>query len=235
LHKGINEACNKCGTYVIGGDTNTGRNLIISATAIGIIKNKNFNTRIGCEPGDILYTTGKLGVGNAYALSQLTEMERKVKYKPVARLKAGYAVRGIASSCIDTSDGAIASLDQLMRLNNVGIKLDADWDLILDDEAKSILNESGLPLWFLLAGHHGEFELIFSVPPKNESLLKKISSEHSLHFLRIGEIQNKKGFYLNINNKLVQLPTDKIRNIASSENFNLNFYLNSLLEIDRSL
>jgi thiamine-monophosphate kinase len=235
LHKGINGACRECGTYVIGGDTNSGKQLIISATAIGIIKNKKFNTRIGCKPGDVIYTTGKLGIGNAYALTQLTKTESRIKYKPVARLKAGKAIRGIASCCIDTSDGAIAALDQIMRLNGVGIKLDPDLSLKLDNNSKSIIYEFGLPLWFLLAGQHGEFELIFSVPPEKESILEKISFQQSLHFLRLGEIQSKKGFFLNINNKLVQLPTDKIRNIASHKNFNLNFYLKSLLEIDNSL
>jgi len=235
LHEGINDACKECGTYVIGGDTNFGKQLIISATAIGITKNRMFNTRIGCKPGDVLYTTGKLGIGNAYALTQLAESECQIEYKPVAKLKAGIAIWGIASCCIDTSDGAIAAFDQLMRLNNVGIKMDPDWAAKLDTNSKSIIYEFGLPKWLLLAGQHGEFELIFSVPSEKESILKKISSQLSLHFLRIGEIQNKKGFFLNINDHQVELPTEKIRNIASQKNFNLNTYLKPLLEIDNSL
>ena len=111
-----------------------------------------FNTRIGCKPGDVLYTTGKLGIGNAYALTQLAETECQIEYKPVAKLKAGIAIWGIASCCIDTSDGAIAAMDQLMRLNNVGIKMDTDWSGKLDTNSKSIMYESGMPLWFLLAG-----------------------------------------------------------------------------------
>lgn len=235
LHDGINDACKECSSYVIGGDTNFGEQLIISATAIGITKNKKFNTRIGCKPGDVLYATGKLGIGNAFALTQLAETEFQIEYKPVAKLKAGKAIWGIASCCIDTSDGAIASLDQIMRLNDVGIKLDNDWNSKLDIKSKSIMNESELPLWFLLAGQHGEFELIFTVPAEKESILKNISSQLSLHFLRIGEIQSKEGFYLNINDKPVSLPTDRIRNIASRKNFNLNSYLKSLLEIDSLL
>ena len=235
LHEGINDACEECSTYVIGGDTNFGKHLIISATAIGITKNKMFNTRVGCKPGDVLYTTGKLGIGNAYALTQLAESECQIEYKPVAKLKAGIAIWGIASCCIDTSDGAIAALDQIMRLNNVGIKMDPDWTGKLDTNSKSIIYEFELPKWFLLAGQHGEFELIFSVPAEKESILKKISSQLSLHFLRIGEVQNNKGFFLNINDHQVELPTEKIRNIASRRNFNLNSYLKSLLEIDNSL
>ncbi|MCH8034549.1 MAG: hypothetical protein IH950_12445 [Bacteroidetes bacterium] len=235
LHEGINDACKVCGTYVIGGDTNFGKQLVISATAIGITKNKMFNTRIGCKPGDFLYSTGKLGIGNAYALTQLAGTECQIEYKPVAKLKAGKAIWRIASCCIDTSDGAIAAMDQLMRLNNVGIKMDLDWTTKLDTRSKSIMYESDIPLWFLLAGQHGEFELIFSVPSNKESILKKISSQYSLHFLRIGEVQNKKGFFLNINDHQVELPTERIRNIASLKNFNFNSYLKSLLEIDRSL
>jgi thiamine-monophosphate kinase len=235
MHNGISDACKECSSYVIGGDTNFGKQLMISATAIGITKNKMFNTRTGCKPGDVLYTTGKLGIGNAYALTQLAETECQIEYKPVAKLKAGKSIWGIASSCIDTSDGAIAALDQIMRLNDVGIKMDSDWIGKLDNNSKSIIYESGLPLWFLLAGQHGEFELIFTVPAEKESILENISSQHSLHFLRIGEIQSKEGFYLNINDKLVQLPTERIRNIASRKNFNLNSYLKSLLEIDSSL
>lgn len=235
MHNGISDACKECSSYVIGGDTNFGKQLMISATAIGITKNKMFNTRTGCKPGDVLYTTGKLGIGNAYALTQLAETECQIEYKPVAKLKAGKSIWGIASSCIDTSDGAIAALDQIMRLNDVGIKMDPDWIGKLDNNSKSIIYESGLPLWFLLAGQHGEFELIFTVPAEKESILENISSQHSLHFLRIGEIQSKEGFYLNINDKLVQLPTERIRNIASRKNFNLNSYLKSLLEIDSSL
>jgi thiamine-monophosphate kinase len=194
-----------------------------------------FNTRIGCKPGDVLYTTGKLGIGNAYALTQLAETECQIEYRPVAKLKAGKAIWGIASCCIDTSDGAIAALDQIMRLNDVGIKMDLDWTGKLDINSKSIIYEFGLPKWLLLAGQHGEFELIFTVPAEKESILNKISSQHSLHFLRIGEVQNNNGFFLNINDHQVELPTEKIRNIASRRNFNLNSYLKSLLEIDNSL
>jgi len=122
-----------------------------------------------------------------------------------------------------------------MRLNDVGIKLDSDWNNKLHLESKSIIYEFGLPAWFLLAGQHGEFELIFTVPTEKESLLKKISSKFSLHLSRIGEVQNKKGFFLNINDHQVELPTEKIRNIANEPIFNLNNYLKSLLEIDKSL
>ena len=40
LQKGISDACKAYDTYVLGGDTNEGENLVLTGTAIGIIKNE---------------------------------------------------------------------------------------------------------------------------------------------------------------------------------------------------
>ena len=74
-----------------------------------------------------------------------------------------------SSSCIDTSDGVLSSLDQLMRLNNVGFKFRNDWNETLDQSSKQFFNNYNLPLWLLLAGEHGEFELFFSIPSRKRN------------------------------------------------------------------
>ena len=74
-----------------------------------------------------------------------------------------------SSSCIDTSDGVLSSLDQLMRLNNVGFKFRNDWNETLDQSSKQLFSKYNLPLWLLLAGEHGEFELLFSIPAEKET------------------------------------------------------------------
>ena len=43
----------------LGGDTNEGEKLILTGTAIGIIKNKKTLSRVGCKPGDILFSSGQ--------------------------------------------------------------------------------------------------------------------------------------------------------------------------------
>lgn len=73
LQLGISDACSACNTYVLGGDTNFSNKIMIGGTAIGISSKKNLLTRIGCKPNDILYSTGKLGLGNAYAFQQLLQ------------------------------------------------------------------------------------------------------------------------------------------------------------------
>ena len=43
LQRGISDACNKYNTFVLGGDTNEGEKLILTGTAIGIIKNEKLS------------------------------------------------------------------------------------------------------------------------------------------------------------------------------------------------
>ena len=61
LQNGINDACKKCGTFVLGGDTNFGDELIISGCAIGTVEKGKYLKRVGCKTGDKIYVTGKVG------------------------------------------------------------------------------------------------------------------------------------------------------------------------------
>ncbi|MCK7517212.1 MAG: AIR synthase related protein [Ignavibacteriales bacterium] len=71
LQNGINDACIKCGTFVLGGDTNFGDELIISGCAIGTVEKGKYLKRVGCKAGDKIYVTGKVGTGNAFAAQKL--------------------------------------------------------------------------------------------------------------------------------------------------------------------
>ena len=95
--------------------------------------------------------------------------------------------------------------------------------------------ELNLPKWLLLAGQHGEFELIFTVPPQLVESLNESASKHLFNIFRIGEVREQKGLFLNSHSRLVEIPTTKIRNLTDSSNFDLNQYLKALLEIDASL
>jgi thiamine-monophosphate kinase len=66
---------------------------------------------------------------------------------------------------MDTSDGLFATLDQLGRLNNCGFHLEKEWVSHLAPGALRIAEMAGVNPWMLLAGPHGEFELVFTIPP----------------------------------------------------------------------
>ena len=86
LYNGINSACKRHSTYVLGGDINKGDNLIVTGTALGVNNYNKILTRVGCKPGNILYSTGQLGKGNAFALDKLFFRKgAALNYKQIGR------------------------------------------------------------------------------------------------------------------------------------------------------
>ena len=163
LQAGVQDACTACGAHVLGGDTNRGQDLSITGTAIGTITGGRPMMRRGIRPGDLLYCTGPMGGGNAFAASMLTHLSSPPAFRPTARLHEGLAIRGVAVACMDSSDGLLATLDQLARTNDAGFDLSPSWPRALDPSALRCAREMEIPPWVFLAGPHGEFELVFTL------------------------------------------------------------------------
>jgi len=269
LQNGINDACKKCGTFVLGGDTNFGDELIISGCAIGIVEKGKFLKRVCCKPGDKIYASGKIGIGNAYAAQKLffqdsklsfrtSPRERNLKtdrserflplikmtsrdenalseYFPSAKLEWRSILHKYSSSCIDTSDGVLSSLDQLMRLNNVGFKVRNDWGESLDQSSKLLFGNYNLPLWLLLAGEHGEFELLFSIPKERENDFLTEAKQVNLTPIYLADITKESEIKINIYGKEQILDSERIRNLAFEKDFSPQKYLQKLMEIDGEL
>lgn len=245
LQQGIDNACKKCKTFVLGGDTNFGDELIISGCAIGTVGKTKHLSRIGCKPGDRIYASGKLGSGNAYAAQKLLLQNSKVDsrlrgndiliFNPSAELEWRNILLKYSTSCIDTSDGVLSSLDQLMRLNNVGFVFQQDWIKALNSSAKQLFDKFNLPLWFLLAGEHGEFELLFSIPQKREKEFLKKVNQSGFKPIYLTRVVKDKKIKINVNGKEKFLDTKKIRNLSFDKNFSPQWYLQKLLEIDKKL
>ena len=245
LQQGINDACAKCGTFVLGGDTNFGDELIITGCAIGTVEKNKLITRMGIKPGDKIYSTGRLGLGNAYAAEILLHRSPQtepcfprndtIKYFPSARTEWKNILIKYATSCIDTSDGLLSSLDQLMRLNNVGFRITNDLENIIDTASKDLFNKSNIPSWLLLAGEHGEFELLFSISPEKEKEFLNEASIFNLNPIFFAESIEETKIKMNIYNKVQVIDSQKIRNLAFAKDFSPNIYFQKLLEIDEEL
>lgn len=162
---GVKEACTASGVHVLGGDTGLGRTPSVTMTAVGYLRDERPLMRTGTKPGDILYATGPGGAGNAYAYAKLFDRSLSVPYAPMARLREGRSTRAFASSAMDTSDGLFPALSVLCSLNDVGFSFGTDLSGLLCTSARTVHQVAGLPSWMLLAGPHGDFELLFTVPP----------------------------------------------------------------------
>jgi thiamine-monophosphate kinase len=236
LQRGIEKACEACGSFVLGGDTNTGGQLLLTGCALGTTSRERLLSRTGAHAGDRLYATGFLGMGNAFALEQFMNHQNgskeTVSYQPYARLREGQAIAGIASACMDTSDGALTTLDQLMRVNHVGFEIESDVESILHPQARLAAAGAGLPPWLMLAGQHGEFELIFTVAPENELRMLETADRSNWQPLRLGRVIRDQEIRLSLYGRETVLDTGKIRNLAAECGSEILQYIQELCHID---
>lgn len=184
IARGIEKACVQSNVNVLGGDTNWSDRLAISITVIGIIEGKLPLMRTNIKAGDILYSTGLMGSGSLRAMMALNKDSRCSQIPlPVARLKEGMFISQFASACIDSSDGFVYSLDQLMNLNSVGFNIDRK---IFEDDTLKIIEESNIPKLAFLSSGVGEYELIFSIPPNKLEAFEAESKKSGYCFYKIG-------------------------------------------------
>jgi thiamine-monophosphate kinase len=167
--------------------------------------------RVGLCAGDVIFVAGGVGLGGALAAARWLGAQGFTEddYAPPPRIAAGLALRGIASAAMDTSDGLIATLDQLARLNGVGIRIEAPLSRLLHPKVEALRVRLRLPAFAFIASYHGEFELAFAVPPERLDRLDGLRVTLGAEPLRIGTAFSGAG--LQIDN----IPIDgaKIRNL----------------------
>lgn len=188
VQQGISEACSATGVFVLGGDTNQSTSWQMGGTALGLIPaSEPIIQRKGAGVGDVLYGSGPMGLGSAFAFQVLMGSGGAVvPYRPLPRLKEGALVRRTGSACIDTSDGFFHALSNLMEINQIGFQLDTALSAMTHPTALLISRTKQLPAWVFLAGPHGEFELLFTIPEKNEPFFLESAEKMNWKPLRIG-------------------------------------------------
>jgi len=236
LQRGIEDACSACNLHILGGDTNFSSRMEMTGCAIGYIFKEPPMTRLGCKPGDYLFLSGNPGMGNAYALKKLKNdlirQQFSQPYQPKSRLCEGQFLRNVATCCMDTSDGVFAALDQLMRLNNVGFRIDLDPDNFIHADALSVCKSAQIPSWLMLAGHHGEFELVFTVPADNVDNFLECTKQIHWKPLFIGEVIEDTNVRFLYHEKMVSINTGEIRNLFTELQGDVQEYIKQLLEFD---
>ncbi len=229
LRAGVDDACRAAGTTVLGGDTNFSDHPQFGGTAVGLIDGVTV-TRRGAKPGDLLFATGPLGAGSAFALRRL-KLRQASSFRPAARLHEGRLVRRFASCAMDTSDGLLATLDQLVRINGVGFEVDMQAENLLQLDAEALALANGIPPWVMLAGPHGEFELTFTVPPLRVEAFLNEASRIGWEPVHLGRVVESKGVDLLTGGSRRTMDTEAIRGLAATAADDVDQYLTELLWI----
>jgi thiamine-monophosphate kinase len=189
---GLAEDQAEFGIALLGGDTtSTPGPVSLSLTAIGTVPKGAALLRSGAMPGDDVFVSGTLGDA-ALGLRVLTGEIRPGaaatvfladRYRrPQPRLPLGMALRGLASACIDVSDGLAADLGHILEASNVGAEVWAD-ALPLSPAA---MDQAGAREAALGGGD--DYELLFTAAPGRRGEIDRLGRELALPLTRIGRI-----------------------------------------------
>ncbi|OAD83412.1 thiamine monophosphate kinase [Comamonas thiooxydans] len=190
---------------LIGGDT-TGGPLNICITVFGEVPAGQALLRSGARAGDEIWVSGTLGdarlaleamLGRVQLPAELLQQARQRLEAPTPRVALGLALRGIASSALDVSDGLLGDLGHILELSRVGATVDSRCTTPLMAAAAYPQSDawqfdSKLQQQCTLAGGD-DYELCFTAPAARhaEVLAAGAASGTTVH--RIGRIDAEPG------------------------------------------
>jgi thiamine-monophosphate kinase len=189
------------GCELVGGDTTRGP-LNICITVFGEVPQGEALLRSGARAGDDVYASGTLGDarlalevfrGAASLPAPAFDAARARMEQPTPRVALGQALRRIASSAIDISDGLLGDLGHILRSSGVGAAIDTlaarglmQTAAVLDDERK---------LDYVLAGGD-DYELAFTAPASQREAVRAAAQAARTPVTRIGQIEAQPGLRL---------------------------------------
>jgi thiamine-monophosphate kinase len=189
--QGVADVLKKTDTAFIGGDFGKAKDWHYTAAVIGKAGNKLLS-RKGAAINDSIYLSGKIGLGNLEAALKFYSHDKRlkivsniVKSRFPLRLKESAFISGYATCCIDTSDGVFNSLNILAEINNIGYEIR---DLPYIDIGFLGASAISLPKELLLLGEAGEYELLFTIKPKDEQVFLQRAKQEGFTFYRVGKV-----------------------------------------------
>jgi thiamine-monophosphate kinase len=186
------------GIELVGGDTTRGP-LTISITVMGEIPPGQALRRDGARAGDDIWVSGVLGsaaMALAYRQGRLSmdqiDAARVLPalYLPMPQVELGIALRGIAHSAIDISDGLLGDLGHILERSNMGATLEFA-ALPTLPVMQAYLHEAVARNCVLAGGD--DYELCFTAPPSGRDAVLAAAADVDVAVTRIGRIQAEPG------------------------------------------
>lgn len=188
------------GCELVGGDTTRGP-LAINVSIFGEVPAGQALLRSGARPGDELYVSGRLGDarlalevfrGTVSLPGEAFERVRVAMECPQPRVALGLALRGVASSAIDLSDGLLGDLGHVLQRSGCGARLEVD---AVPRSAELAAQPLALQRLCTLAGGD-DYELLFTAPAAQRQAVAHAAQAAGVAVSRIGRIEPEPGLRL---------------------------------------
>jgi thiamine-monophosphate kinase len=197
------------GCELIGGDTTAGP-LSITITVFGEVPQGRALLRSGAQPGDDIYVSGTLGdarlalnalQGQRPLPPEVLAHARQRLETPSPRVALGLALRGLATSAIDLSDGLLGDLGHILERSRVGAEVEADDAIELiasrayftgatSQFSSEDWRQQAYPL--ALAGGD-DYELLFTAAPQCRAEVAQAAATAQTPVARVGRITAQPG------------------------------------------
>ena len=218
LLEGMRWACDEADIRIVGGDTNSAPEVVLSGFITGTPYDKPF-TRFGARVGDGAFVTGSPGsaaLGLALIKSRpktyfdspdILEEEIKGSAVPLGSFLApeirvteveDLSNMGVVTSCIDISDGISTDAGHIAESSGVRILIDES-DLPFPSESRGIAKMLSLESLNLALNGGDDFELLFTAPQGSEESIRKAEIG-----IMIGEVVEGAGVAIRHNNGKVE-------------------------------
>ncbi len=190
--RGLFSCADQFGVELIGGDTTRGP-LNITIQIMGEVPIGQSLQRSGAQAGDDIWVSGHLGSA-ALALRHLQNITQLPApdaadcltrlYRPNPRVSLGLALRNIAHSCIDVSDGLLADLGHVLTASGLGAVIEfsdiACHQFLAARHDDPVIQES------ILAGGD-DYELVFTAPESKREVIQELAKKLNLQLSLIGK------------------------------------------------
>ena len=215
---------------LVGGDTTAGP-LAASVQILGFVPPGLALRRSGGSPGDLVFVSGTPGdaaaglllergaEGGLVAAAGLDAAARQLRQRflfPTPRVALGLGLRGLASACIDVSDGLAGDAGKLAAASACGLRIQAD-DLPLSPELRALVGEDRARDLALAGGD--DYELCFTLPPSRLAELPEILAAAACSARCIGVLEPEPGLRVCAGSQVLAEPRagfDHFRILGSS-------------------
>ena len=185
---------------LIGGDTTKGA-LNICITVFGELPPGQALRRAAAQAGDDIWISGTLGdarlalagYNNEITLDTATQANAATRlHTPTPRVALGLALRGIAHSAIDISDGLIGDLGHILDASHLGATLDVN---TLPTGPMLEMQSPDIQRRFTLAGGD-DYELCFTAAVAQRNAILAAAQSAGTPVTRVGTVETSPGLRL---------------------------------------
>lgn len=195
---GLGSLARAHGVALVGGDTTRGP-LCVSLQLLGHVPSGQALTRGGGRAGDLLFVSGtpgdagaglKLEQGTLSAPPEAAAYLRERFLLPTPRVALGERLRGLASACIDVSDGLLGDAAKVAAASGTGLEIQFAELPVSRPLVQTLGNDAAREL-ALTAGD--DYELCFTVPPERAAQLERELPPAQWNYRRIGVLRAAPG------------------------------------------